>query len=324
MGEIVLILNNSIIASGQDITGIANLIISNPVETKILKFVFKGKEKTYFKKQSTSGEYFKKYHGEKTIIKIELDMHEWKAGYLDPGEHRFPFMFETPFELPSSFSFKSSKESGEITYHIKAYIEDTSGGKLFKTSQAIKIIQNIDIKDTPTTEFLTPLLTCNCISRGFCVTTIELSKKKYAPGGICDFTIFLDNSQAKVDINNLECILWLVCRFLNTEKKVHYFRKCVYFHQHSKTIKYTDTLLTPQEIKLKVPLDHKKIDLSNCSTTFGELVQCTYSLQVTLEFGSIIIEEPDMQMPIHVSLVPEKTSCLVEDSLIRLSRDLYK
>ena len=93
----------------------------------------------------------------------------------------------------------------------------------------------------------------------------------------------------------------MVCRYISEDKHVHYFRKCIFMDHHEKTIKYTDTLLTHKEIHLDIPLNHEKYDISHCSVTFGKLVQCTYSLQVTLEFGSILSEEPDFQMPVHIT-----------------------
>ena len=78
---------------------------------------------------------------------------------------------------------------------------------LAKKNTNITIIQNIDIKEVPLTEFTTPLMSCNCINRGFCVTTIGLSQTKYFLGESCKVAIFVDNSQSRVNINSIECIL---------------------------------------------------------------------------------------------------------------------
>ena len=113
------------------------------------------------------------------------------------------------------------------------------------------------------------------------------------------------------------------CRFLSKERKVHYFRKCIFFYQYQNSIKYTDTLLTPKHIQLEIPLVHKKIDIAQCPVAFGKLIQCTYSLQVTLEFGTIITEEPDLQMPLYVTLQEESKPISIEESKsVRLSRDM--
>ena len=94
-------------------------------------------------------------------------------------------------------------------------------------------------------------------------------------------------------------------------------------YQYQHPISYKDTLLTPRVITLSIPISHKKYDISNTVVSLGKLVQCTYSLQTSIEFGSVIIEESDMQVPVNICLGEIESEPVDESQLIRLSRSMY-
>ena len=324
MSELSLEINNPRTAAGKEVTGSVFFTPTSPIEAKYLEFQFTGKEKVSFKRSSKSCKYLKDYSGKYKLVRIELIIHEWKSGILDPGGYRYPFVFELPYDVPASFNYTNKKASGSISYNIKARVTDIHRIVLLKSKIPIDIVQQQDPRDIPITAFNTPLFTCNCINRGFCTTTFSLSKQRYTPGEYCNLCITVNNSQSRVDINSVECILWLTCRFISNKGKVFYFRKCIFFYQHPHTIKYTDSLMRPKEIPLEFRIAHDKIDLSRCSVTFGKLVQCTYSFQITLEFGSIISEEPDMEFPVLIALEEEAARSYNEEANVaRLSRDMY-
>jgi hypothetical protein len=300
MSELTIEIDTAHITSGEQIQGTVNLIVNQELPGKRLLLILNGKEKTLFRYQSTSGKYFKEFSGKHKIPLSNEVLYEWPFSPIPRGKYSFPFTLPTSATLPGTFFYKTSKSFGQIQFHLKARLENVHRIGILRTKQEISIIQCFDISDDPVTEFSTPLLTCNCFHRGFCNTTIALDKPVYHPGETCEVRITVDNLQAKVDIDNLECILWLVCRFISSEKKVNYFRKCIFFFQHQQAIRHKETREGPKEIVLAIPLTHEKIDMKNCGATFGNLIQCTYNLQVTLEFGSIIVEEPDMQMPVHI------------------------
>lgn len=323
MEELSLHLNTTKIAAGKELAGTAIFQTSSTIEAKFLVFQFTGKETSSFTNHSKSHKYSKKHFGKSKQVRIEITLHEWKSGFIDPGIQNFPFLFELPFDLASSFDFTTKNVSGSISYMLKAKVEDICRKVLFKTKVPVNIVQQIDPNEPPVTEFNTPLFSCNCINRGFCVTTIQLSKQRYSPGDYCNISITVDNSQAKVDINNLECILWMTCRLISNESQTFYFRKCIFFYQYQKAIKYKESLLGPKQIRLEIPIAHDKFDISRCSETYGKLVQCMYSFQISLEFGTIIAEEPDMRMPVHISLLEEPGKVFSDEKFIRLSRDMY-
>lgn len=76
MVDLQIIPNNSCVVSGKDITGFVLVNASKKLEAKDLYFLFVGKEKTRYKKQSTSGKYFKEYSGKLKFRPIEIELYE--------------------------------------------------------------------------------------------------------------------------------------------------------------------------------------------------------------------------------------------------------
>lgn len=324
MESIELNVYTPVILSGNDLKGEVLIITSEAMQAKKLILVFTGKEKTYFKKQSRSGKYFKEYIGKVKTVRIETVLHEWNEGVIPIGSQKLSFVMESPFNLSSSFELQSSKASGSIQYFLKAKLEDIHMFHLAKTKKKIFIIQSLPEVDSLITEFETPINMCSCIYRGFCKTDIELSRKHFRPNDSLSIRVKVDNSHARVDVNSLECILWLVCRFISNENQIHYFRKCVFLHQHNESIKYKDSAITPKEISLQIPLKHPKFALDLCPVTLGRILQCTYSLQVSLEYGTIIHEEPDMQMPIYVAFDEYLSGPNEDPSAVKITRKSYE
>jgi hypothetical protein len=64
--------------------------------------------------------------------------------------------------------------------------------------------------------------------------------------------------------------------------------------------------------------------LDECVVTFGKLLQCSYSLQIALEYGSVITDEPELQMPLYVALKEKEVefNVQVNDSYVRLTREM--
>lgn len=324
MDYIELILNSTTIVSGNEITGKVFIHLLEPVMSSKLVLLFRGKEKTYFKKQSRSGKYYKEYFGNWTTKKFGADLAEFDL--LPPGEHYFPFSFETPLDLAGSFELYSKKAKASIEYYLKVVLADVSKSKMIKKKAKIWVIQGLIMISPLVTEFQTPVMTCSCIQRGFCDITITLNKECFYTNEEFEILVSVNNSQARVDINSVECILWLVCRLKSNEGQVHFFRKCVYSNQSNDEIKHKTVNGRYDEFRciMKFPLMHKDFDMKFCQTTLGKILQCTYSLQVSLEYGTVIQEEPDIQMPIYVNLKPDFEVLKIEDNTIRVSRESYK
>jgi hypothetical protein len=324
MDYIELILNSTTIISGNEITGKVFLHLLDPISSSKLILLFRGKEKTFFKKQSRSGKYHKEYLGNWTTKKFGADLAEFDN--LPPGEHHFPFSFETPLDLAGSFELNTTKARASIEYYLKVVLADTSKSKLLKKKAKIWVIQGLMMMSPLVTEFQTPVMTCSCIQRGFCDITINLNKGCFNTNEELEILVSVNNSQARVDINSVECILWFVCRLKSNEGQVHFFRKCVFANQSNEEIKHKTVNGRYDEFRciMKFPLKHKDFDMAVCQTTLGKILQCTYSLQVSLEYGTFIQEEPDIQMPIYVNLIPDYDVVDVEDHHIRISRESYK
>lgn len=324
MESLELIVSSPVIVSGNDIKGEVFFTVNEDIPAKKLILLFTGKEKTCFRKQSRSGKYHKDYMGKAKTVRIEVVLFECSEGILHKGQQKLVFAMETPMELAGSFELDSPKAKGSIQYFLKVKIQDIHMFSLAKTKQKISIIQSLPQVNSLLTEFQTPLNACSCIYRGYCQTTIELSNAYFKPEDLIKIKITVDNSQARVDINSLECILWLVCRFISNENQIHFFRKCVYLYQYNEGIKYKDSIISPKEFLLEIPLKHPKIKLDLCPVTLGRILQCTYSLQVSIEYGNVIHEEPDMQIPICVALDEVVGDDKEDRRTIRITRESYE
>ena len=324
MDYIELILNSTTIISGNEVAGKVFIHLAEPIYSNKLLLLFRGKEKTYFRKQSRSGKYYKEYLGSYPNKKFGVDISEFPM--LAAGEHYFPFALETPLDLPGSFELDSPKAKGSIEYFIKAVLKDLPTSKSIKKKVKIWVVQGLPMISSLETEFQTPVMTCSCFQRGYCDIKIELSKECFVTTEEMEIVVSVNNSQSRVDINSIECILWLVCRFKSDEGQVHFFRKCVFSNQSNEEIKHKKKNGRYEEFRcaMKFGLTHKDFDMRMCQTTLGKILQCTYSLQVSLEYGTVIHEEPDIQMPIYVNLKCDEEVENLEDDVIRLSRESYK
>lgn len=113
--------------AGQMMHGIVHLDLHKPFPAHVLRLEFEGVEKTKWSKKEKhcKNKNFKKHKGKNTIITITHGLYVFPGNTAQAGQYSFPFTFQLPPWLPSSFIFYGPERCEmSVTYHVKAYMEE--------------------------------------------------------------------------------------------------------------------------------------------------------------------------------------------------------
>jgi hypothetical protein len=111
---VVVEVDNKVIVSGEPLKGVVSLLLDVPYPMPVDKITVEltGKEKVMWD-GSDSKQKDHKHSGKivikRIIIKIVQDITYFDKGLVQPGLHKFPFTFELPPDLPSSFFYVGEK-----------------------------------------------------------------------------------------------------------------------------------------------------------------------------------------------------------------------
>lgn len=126
-GALFIEMNEVTQIAGQMMYGIVHLDLWKPYTAHVLKIELEGVEKTKWVKKERHGKHkhFKKHRGKNTIISISHPLHNFQGNMAQPGQYSFPFNFQLPAWLPSSFIFYGPKRSDmSVSYSIKVSMEE--------------------------------------------------------------------------------------------------------------------------------------------------------------------------------------------------------
>ncbi|PAA87015.1 hypothetical protein BOX15_Mlig014630g2 [Macrostomum lignano] len=203
-------LDNSlgIYSPGDRVTGFVCVDVTEPTEVHGGRMWFYGNAETSWV-EITKSEGAETVTGHQVFFQTccqlfgkELDDNSESPGFvIGPGFHQFPFQFQLPEQLPSSFEYYSEtgRIKARVSFSVKAEVENSRRTASHSRERPILIINFYDLNVHRHLIDRVCLkkeiaLACLCISKGRIVCELSLSKTGYVPGETMDISVHLFNS----------------------------------------------------------------------------------------------------------------------------------
>ncbi|XP_062614117.1 arrestin domain-containing protein 3-like [Saccostrea cucullata] len=194
--------------AGQNVQGYLNVEVDKPLNLQCIRVYVKGEAFVHWTDQRMRGpaplrtpgtrhhsaheEYF-----DFTTTVLGSNENDAPKLTLLRGNYCYPFQFQLPQNLPSSFE----GEYGHVRYTIKGTIEKP---KRFThvTKTAFSVIGPLDLNtfpqiESPTGMTLTKNLCCLCCTSGPISAFLSLPRRGYVPGDIIPVTVELENLSSR-------------------------------------------------------------------------------------------------------------------------------
>jgi hypothetical protein len=238
--------------------------------------------------------------GKNKIIEYKTFLIPPNQTSLKSGSYSFPFVIETPNNIPGTFQASMRRFEAKISYKAKLILKERRE-ILGKNKTEITIEQ---VLDQNRYSILTPhsgkIACCDCFSKGICNLTVHIDKNAYLPNETAKLWVEVDNSKTRRDLKNLVVMLWRVIRLISGDQEVGVFKKSIFVKNIETKVPSGMKLLTGQEVCIDVPIASKEVKLDQCATTLGKIVQCRYYIEVSTDFGRCMSREVDFEVPLIV------------------------
>ncbi|KYQ88487.1 arrestin domain-containing protein [Tieghemostelium lacteum] len=302
-GDIKVKLDNGYWIAGQSVFGRVEINLKEDVKSMGINIKWKAFEHVFFSQfikysvhseGETPNEESKKLQKKRTLYKsIEQIYQSDDSGVIPKGFHIFPFHFQIPSHLPSSFvDFNQDKVTHDkllssILYHMSVQVENTSlitrkGFVVTHPSTIAAKVNEMPLKKEKKKTFLT--------SNGALTMKVHIKKNVFLPGEAIPIQLSLINATSK----NIKHIKVTLKRVLNITSEPD-LRK----QYHCKIVQ--EFTGTPSHSSSNDILNFTGTDMVKYSTptTKGNLIQCQYqlsikcfikrALNVTIKFDDLII-----------------------------------
>ncbi|CAD8068948.1 unnamed protein product [Paramecium sonneborni] len=206
-GGIMIRTEKSLYFAGDVVKGNIYLHIVKPgYHGNVVQFSIVGKEKTRW--TIGSGKHRRTHHGKNVFHRDTVVINTFLDENLMVGQFVFPFELHLPPNLPGSFLYQSSILAS-LNYKVKVRVVSTS-----KSINDIKNKQEIIIKE-PIKEILqisskqetANLTTWCCKNQGVSSISAKVEKNLYFPGEFIQITYNIDNSNCKLNIENIDVMI---------------------------------------------------------------------------------------------------------------------
>lgn len=153
-----------------------------------------------------------------TLLKMSVVLHKFLNGEAKAGGQKFPFAFQLPNELPSSFFYVGAKESElRVTYRLTA----TMGSEMTPTKDS-KIIYKplvnkrlLIISNPPSKINFNVLVSkdyqatsLGFIKNGSAEISCTLERDSFQPSETINFRLSIDNMKCSQSVNGFKCKLY--------------------------------------------------------------------------------------------------------------------
>lgn len=302
--HLFIAVENNRILPGQDFSCVAHLLLNKKVKSPSLEITFLGEELVRFQ-----GDGIKT--GKNRIIEFKSSLLAHDSKDLSPGSYSFPFVVEIPKGIPGTFKADMKRFEASIQYKIKAELKERRETIVDnKTEVFIEQAFETNRYSTLTTHAGT-VVCCDCFNKGICTITAHVDKNAYLPQETAKMRIEINNSLSRRALQGLGIMLWRVIRLISTTNEVGLFKKCIYSTNIQVNVQSGVKLLSGKEITLEIPIYSKEIDLDQCASTLGKVVQCRYFIEISTDFGKCMSRVVDFEVPLIISpkvLLPQAPS----------------
>lgn len=285
-GDLAIQLECGSYFSGQEITGMIHISIKSALDSSTLYLRFCGKEKTAWTEtrtetttdaegKSTSTTVTDYYGGKSKICNFSKAIYVWHNMLL-PGQYSLPFSFTIPDNIPSSFHYNRGSTQAHISYSVRGLIQSMSNSRIKgKTQVFIKQAVGMFNLNLKLEKFAR--MRSWCFGKGNCAIKVEYPQDTYNPSQIANFYVDVDNSESKVDVTGINCILYFTLRmkdnhYGSTFIKEEVIRETVRLNIPSGTRVHQDS-----GIAISLNLPTKLHTLNEMFTTKGKLIECIYT-----------------------------------------------
>ncbi|CAL8111563.1 unnamed protein product [Orchesella dallaii] len=216
--------------AGQYITG--KIIIGNDTEVKTrgIALRFSGTASVAWMEsvEEGSGDSLRsvvKQHANKEIYMDEELYAFGRAGepedlIIQPGHHEYPFTYQLPPNVPSTFKYDQGQIHANVTYIVEAKIKRSAWKSDHKTSLEffVKAVMNVNRysqASQPVVVFKEKHLCCFCCKDGPITMNIKMAKTGYFPGDTMSFSVDVVNLSSK-RITGIDAVLEQETKFVST------------------------------------------------------------------------------------------------------------
>ena len=287
-GTLVVQLENWFSYSGQQVKGLIHILVPAPLDPCTLFLRFKGKEKTSWSVTTSSTttdsegnsktEYTTtNYSGKHKIFDLSRPIFSWSDG-LQAGSYSLPFSFVLPNNIPGSFHYNVSDEA-DIIYKFQGIVVSSLYKKI-KGKTPIFIKQYIQNFNTNLQASRSVRMTsCCCIDKGICSLNVSYPQDTYSPSQVASFFVEVNNSDCKLNVLSITSRLMCNLSFKDNYNERYIGKYEVLRNTIDVRISPGEALLNNSGVAINLNLPSVK-NLNNMCTTYGRLIQCTYTNEI--------------------------------------------
>ncbi len=289
-GSIVIETEHSHFNPGETLRGFATVVVEQPVMCTGLYLSLKGKEKTRIVESSSQQRGNQRvsstttYYSSRQLIEDSVCLFEAMGdGPISPGTYSFPFSFDLPCDLPSSFFRRGASTEGLIKYKLKAeFVVNGSFNKNWKKTKEVFIFESASLYDEEPVQISEerPIKLFGCFSNGLATIEAQTDTNCFLAG---DEIVVRAQISSKKNIKTIKAEL---VRFINVqaERRSDYDRKVLC------------TATAPNEgeavLTLQIPPDLKY------PSTDGKYVTVWY--EVVVRGHVSLSKDPRVELPVVI------------------------
>lgn len=298
VAHIFIAVENSTVTAGQEISCIAHLLLHEKIKFASLDITFTGRERLRFQ-----GDGIKT--GKYNFIQFKNSLLQPGQKEIPAGSYSFPFIIEIPKNVPGTFKANMKRFEAKIQY--KAKIELRSNKELIgKSKSEIIVEQTFDQnRYSVLANHAGTIVCCDCCRKGVCELVAHIDKNAYLPQESAKLWVSVNNGNSRRGLSGIGVMFWRVIRLISNDNEVGVFKKCIFNTNVNVNVASGEKLLSGKEIQIDVPIYSKEIEIDQCVTTVGKIVQCRYFIEITTDFGRCMSRIVDFEVPLIV--VPKFT-----------------
>ncbi|KAK6179027.1 hypothetical protein SNE40_011476 [Patella caerulea] len=303
--ELIYSSSNSTYSSGESVKGQVSLILEDPMKIRGIRVTFFGKARVKWTERLKTEDGERKeteiveqtaeevYFNERLLIWGE-DVDSEHNEILTAGKHNFPFNFQLPEGLPSSFESRH----GYVRYYARATI-DKAWKKDDHVQKPFIVLGHHDLNKAAlaTGRFhhsAEETVCCGCCRMGVFGVELSMAKRGFVVGDEIELTAQINNHTRTACVSHL---LMKMTITLRSTDKVKTEEVIIGQASHVTHPGVTDTWISPFQIP-----DVPPSGLAGCG-----IIDPKYNLQYTLEPSGCNCDSIEVCIGIIVGTVPVQT-----------------
>jgi hypothetical protein len=195
---IKVVLENTIISSGDDIRGTVGLLVYQMLEYNTLHLELFGQSQLDWEIAESRGHgrnartRRRRISGSEAHINFKTPIFVWPDRCIPPGQYNLPFTMKVPEGLPSSIQYDKLDASVKVCYFVGASISEG-----IRDTADFIVHQRLGLPLYETSMLRSADVQFWCFGQGRATTSVELSSRAYFLGDTVQLTLKYDFSNCK-------------------------------------------------------------------------------------------------------------------------------